>query len=696
MLSVEELTSRTFEERMDDVMRELPLRSSEWTNYNPSDPGITILENLTAFSALQGAEITTLSYRARMALLKMAGFVPARGKCSRVLLSADELDSPHVFPSGQRFHLGNICFETNRETLAGACRLTGVYAYENEEFRDISFVLDKELSVPARIFGEEPKPGNAVYFVFDGDVTDLKEIIMYVRMYANAKRNETVDRTEHIFADTKWEVFTEAGFEEVSVRDYTGSFVSSGEIRLSLADCGTAVYTDTPEFGYCIRCTLLRADYDIVPRMTNLCGFLFEVWQKDTLVHSVSYNRADKINVRSPIGEDVYYLVFGKEQKGSSYRKYEMVMSDDLTGRFCKYSEKRGSIDIRFNETAYGYAPYKCKECVRVLIYNEQMMRSYAVGRVIGFDDQELNLPVSNVVHESFFLIARRKDEEGYLYDFVRPERKIEGGLYYHLLEKEGRIIIEDPGDFIGAELFMGGVAVTNGDYGNITSGNHILIDDEDIDATFMNPGDGTGGCYRETLEQVRARFLRDMKTPFTAVCASDYESLVRTTPGLCIRKTKAVTDEHENMVRVVVMPDTGDNQPKLNDIYIDKITQRLEERRLITTGFQIKQPAYVAVGVKCTVYVKKHFTDCRRMIEDRIKACVDYIHSDRNFGDRLMFEDVFHAIEDLPCVEYVYELSLHSENNKLAQVKENDIIPRYDCICYPGTIQLNIVTSEK
>ena len=72
MLSVDELQSRTYEERMEDVLRELPIRSSEWTNYNPSDPGITILENMTAFSALQGAEIVSLSYRAKMALLKMA------------------------------------------------------------------------------------------------------------------------------------------------------------------------------------------------------------------------------------------------------------------------------------------------------------------------------------------------------------------------------------------------------------------------------------------------------------------------------------------------------------------------------------------------------------------------------------------------------------------------------------------------
>ena len=47
------------------------------------------------------------------------------------------------------------------------------------------------------------------------------------------------------------------------------------------------------------------------------------------------------------------------------------------------------------------------------------------------------------------------------------------------------------------------------------------------------------------------------------------------------------------------------------------------------------------------------------------------------------MFEDVFSAIENLECVEYVYNLSLHSENGKMAVVKEYDIytISKYSCI---------------
>ena len=212
MLRVDDLKARTYEERMVDVLRELPIRSSEWTNYNASDPGITILENLTAFSALQGAEIVTLSYRAKMALLKMAGFVPMRGKCSKVLLSADHISSPVILNSGERFHLGNMTFETNRETLIGVSRIIGVFSHDNNGYRDLSFLLDKEINVPAKIFTETPKAGNSLYFMIDNNPAKYKEIIFYIKAMESIHRNKTNDRTEHIFADIKWECFTNTGW----------------------------------------------------------------------------------------------------------------------------------------------------------------------------------------------------------------------------------------------------------------------------------------------------------------------------------------------------------------------------------------------------------------------------------------------------------------------------------------------------
>ena len=697
MLNVEDLKSRTYEERMDDVMRELPIWTSEWTNYNASDPGITIIENITAFLALQGVEIANLSYRAKMALLKMAGFVPNRGKCSRALLMADDLQEPDKLMPGQRLRIGDLFFETNRETPIGVGRITDVFSKIGNDFFDISYILDREISVPAMLFGEKPKVGNSVYFLMEGDFSSIREIIFYVRMIGSKNRNRTVDRTEHIFADIDWECYTDKGFVNVNARDYTSAFVNSGEIRVALADSSPAICDDAPVKGYCIRATLKRADYDLVPKITNIFGFLFEAWQKDTRSFSQLFNKNDVINVKSPIGDDVYYLVFGKEKKGSSYRRYELSVADGRYGRYCQYYRAEdGTMTFTFSEQAFGFAPQKFKDAVRVIIYNEEIMKGYNVGKVLGYDDQEIDLPIKNIVHETFFLIARREDEEGYLYDFVRPEKNEDGALYYHLLEGEGKIIIEDAGDFIDADLFMGSASVYEGERGNIGPGSVLRLEDKNRNIRFYCPGGATGGCFRENLEQVRERFIRDMKTPYRAVTASDYEKLALSTPGLCIKKAKAIMSENENLVRLVILPDSDEKFPKLSNIYIDRVTKRLEERRLITSRFMIVKPTFVSVGVKCTVYVKRHITDCRRQIEDRIRSSLDYVNSDHNFGDKIRFEDVFHGIEELPCVEYVYELSLYSENTTLAQLKEFDIYLRQDVLCYPGEINLEIVSSDK
>ena len=696
MLNVEDLKGRTYEERMEDVMRELPIRSSEWTNYNASDPGITILENLTAFSALQGAEIVNLSYRAKMALLKMAGFVPTRGKCARGLLADDEVREPHILRAGQRFHIGELCFETNKDVPVGYARVEDVYTHNNGEFTDISYVLDREISVPARLFGDTPKAGNSVYFIMNGDLSVFKEVIFYIKMVEKSFRNKTVNRLEHIFADLEWECFTTAGFVKVNARDFTNAFVNSGEIRVSLPEGGLAVYEGAPQKGYCIRATLKRADYDIVPKLTNVFGFLFEVWQKDTRSFSMTSNKNDVVKVLSPIGEEVHYLVFCKEAKGSSYRRYELTTEDYRQGRLVNYEKNdEGGYDLIFSQEKHGYAPIKVKDAVRVILYNDEIMRRYNVGKVIGYDDQEIQLPIGKIVHETFFLIARRRDENGYLYDFVRPEKSGEGALYYHLLEGDGRIIIEDAGDFIDADLFMGGVSVTAGSLGNISAGNKLIIDNG-TGTGFYNPGTATGGCFRENLEQVRERFLKDMRTPYRAVTAADYEKLAITTPGLCIKKAKAIMSENENLVRLVLLPESDENFPKLSNIYIKRVKDRLEHRRLITSKFMIIKPAFVAVGVKCTVYVKRHYTDCRNQILERIRTILDFVNSDHNFGDKLRFEDVFHGIEELECVEYVYELSLFSENSNLAVLKEFDIYPRQDVLIYPGEINLEIVSSDR
>ncbi|MCR5748236.1 MAG: baseplate J/gp47 family protein [Lachnospiraceae bacterium] len=695
MLRIEDTKVKTYAERMTEAVISIPLLSKEWTNHNPSDPGITILENLIAFEALQGSELTNINEEAVRALLKMAGFTPGKAKCARVLLTSGNRKL-HL-KNSQRFSLGDLVFETKRPIDVGGCRLDGIYSMYDGKFHDFSYLADKEYKVPVRVFGDKPKNGDSIYFICNELPEPGSETSFYIKVDSRFNRNALMDRADNIFATIKWECFTDQGFKEIKAKDYTGALLASGEVKLKFPDVTYAIYKETPKEGYCLRATLVKANYDVRPRITEINAFLFEVWQKETKALIMTFHHFNSIHISSPIAEEGYILCFAREGKGESYRRYELAVTKQENGRLCLYEkEKQDSFTLTFDKRVYGYEPAKVKEAVKVVIYSEEVMRKYHVGRVIGYDDQEIDLPFTHIVPESFCLIAKRTDDNGEdIYDFVRPGKKDEDALRYYLFENDGRIVIEDAGDYIGAELYIASVAVTQGPKGNVREGNYFNAPGYEY-GTFYNPGPGTGGVYRESLNSVATRFRNDVYTPYTCVTEKDYEVVVARTPGLCIKKVHAVMDELENLVHISVMPDTDARFPVLSEEYRDAISKTLSDRRLITTRFAVLAPIYVGVAVRATVYVKRHFSDCRERIEERIRYIVDYTKNDRNFGDMLSFEEVYTGVEELECVEYVYELFLRPDNLKRAAVRESNIYPGENCLLYPGQLELEIITYDK
>ncbi len=695
MLRSKDITGRTYEERMTDAITALSLFSAEWTNHNPSDPGITILENLVAFETLQGSYIEEIGNAARLRLLKLAGFTPKKGKCARLLLSSDSLSEPLKLDAGQRFILGDLVFETRRVENVGLYSITGIFSEYGGKRLDCSFLCDRESTIPVKILGDHPGEGDSIYF-FSNDLPQPGEdTCFYISVDSRFGRNPVEDRSDNLFAGLRWEVYTEDGFEEMRVKDYTGAFLFSGELKMRMPEKPAAVFEgDFPVKGYCIRATLNYAHYDICPRFTSVDGFLFEVWQKDSRSICLTFQNTDRIQVHNPLSNADHILCFAREQKGGSYRRYELCVTRNPKGRFCLYKRgEHGSFTLEFDKEAFGYEPARVKDAVKVVIYSEEVMRQYRVGTVLGYDDQELTLPLNNIVPDTFCLIARRDDGEGGdLFDFVRPAKKGEGALTYYLRENDGKIVIEDAGDYIGAELFMAGAAVTFGPRGNIRSGAKLRA--EGIPGVyFYNPGPGTGGAYRENLNEVQTRFRQDLYTPYTCVTARDYERIVAETPGLCIRKVHAVLDEMENSVHITVMPQTSEDYPKLSDEYLKAIDRRLSQRRLITTRYKIIPPVYEAVSVHAIIYVKRRFLDCRAQIEEAFRLSLDYLENDKIFGEVLKYEEVFALIEGLECVDYIYELYMRPEGHKYTRIRGSDICPVENCLLYPGDIDVEILS---
>ncbi len=106
MIALKNMKDKSYEEFLEEALAKIPLYYREWTSYHPSDPGITMLENLSAFSALKRQEFSQVTEDVQFKLLRLAGFSRGRGTPSRCLLSCkDTYDTGINLPRGQK----NLC-----------------------------------------------------------------------------------------------------------------------------------------------------------------------------------------------------------------------------------------------------------------------------------------------------------------------------------------------------------------------------------------------------------------------------------------------------------------------------------------------------------------------------------------------------------------------------------------------------------
>lgn len=697
MIRTANLNDKTYEERINEAVASIPIYTDEWTNYNPSDPGITIIENLSLFETLQQENINELPIQVKANLLKMAGFVPAKGKCARLYVQPKGVQKSFVIPKGHRFYAYDMPFEATKPITVNPIEITGVFNKTEDEINDISYIANSDIRISAAVFSEKPASGVELYFVFNELPSPQSEMLFYVTVKNSKIRNPIDEADRNLFATIKWEYYTQDGFKPMHSKDNTFGFVKNGEIKLRLGDEEGAIYSEMSVKGYCIRATLEQSTYDVVPYVKNIFSNLFEICQLQSKSFSFNGSKASDISFLSSIENNNYITVFVKEEKGSSYKKYEPFASPvKEKGRYYTIGEdEEGYTSYRFDKSGFGYGPEKGRSCVRVLVYNEEIMKQYKLGTVLGYDNQEIILPVNHIVNESFFVVAKTVDENGgYKYDFVRPGRSEDGNMYYLLNDRDGVMVIKDAGDYIGAELFMGGCAVYHGHHGNIREGNILKTEGLCKGVTFMNPAKGFGGTFPEDLESVRSRFIADIDRPYTAITAADYELLALTTPGLIVRKAAAHFDESGSRVYVAVLP--GDNKnkyPLLSDDYIGRISARLNERRLLITKSKVIRTVPVKVNVRATVYVKPHFDNCEDTIVKAVYDFLNYVDSDKRIGECVKFDEVFKSIESLSCVEYVHSLNIRAAKSTHDQSEDMDIKPIWNGLVVPGNISIDVVT---
>jgi hypothetical protein len=701
MLESINLNDQSYAELLADAISEIPLYGSEWTNFNPSDPGVSILQNLTAFNYLQQTAINTVTDAIKFKLLALLGFTPQKTRPAE-LLAAFAGSRETELCKYRKFLSQDTVFELTEDTLCRPWGLEAVYCEYKDVYTDVTSLLDRSLGIGAvAVFGSPVRVGATLCCVLN-EAPDLsKELLLYAAVSEDEERNPFEEDADKPFAELIWQVHTENGWETVNAADGTHGFLVSGEIALGPARVKPAVFDGTPVAGYALRCLLRSHEYDTTPRVRSLTANLTRLVQRDTLaaMHALRGGAARTIAI-DPVYSHIH--VYGRENEAAPYRAYKSAAErpeGDAGGeRFFRAERLPGDrLCFRFGEDGFGVPPGQGEEDLIVICCTEAMARARALGAVFGYVDQELDIDLTGaILAEDFVLMLETTARNGdKTHTFVRPGEASPDGFVYELLSDRNRIRVRRPEIGRDCRAYVAACATTLGAEGNVREENTIEArvpeGAERADACFVNPAPGRGGRTAETLSNLRGRFSASVKTPWTAVTARDYESIVLSAPGLRIHKVKALPVPSENLVRIVVKPHSEERFPGLSESYIGRITKLLTSRSMLASGFNLLQPMYLPIDVKGSVYVKSRFAGARADIERALRETLDFVASDAEFGTPVLFDKVFRAIAELPCVLTVIDLVLtpgkrgHSVSNGL------DILPEGRCLCYPGRIEMEV-----
>jgi hypothetical protein len=327
-----------------------------------------------------------------------------------------------------------------------------------------------------------------------------------------------------------------------------------------------------------------------------------------------------------------------------------------------------------------------------------QSAEHLTLGRLMGYEGQTLETEgFSQILPEGFCLLAERQSKnEASAFSFVYPNSTDSGMFCYKVLSSSGQIRVKDPGGMEGCVIHLAGCAVTEGLRGNIRAGNVFaptLLPKEEgkVVPPIVNTLAASGGSTREDAEQLRLRFLADLRTPSVAVTLDDYEYIVLHTPGFCIHKVKAIADPEENLVRIAVKPYGEDAFPTLSPLYAEYIRKYMDKRRMIGTSVELVPPVYVPVNIHVVVYAVGYYEDVKGTIEDFLRKALDGVKGDMRFGATISYNSLYKGLEALDAVKSLYDFDMAPGDWENARPEGPDIILGDDALCCPGHFEIEI-----
>jgi hypothetical protein len=188
--------------------------------------------------------------------------------------------------------------------------------------------------------------------------------------------------------------------------------------------------------------------------------------------------------------------------------------------------------------------------------------------------------------------------------------------------------------------------------------------------ATVSNETAATGGEERESIENAIRFAPLVFKSNQRAVTVEDYLGLARKFPGVVKARAEA---GNWNRIHLFIAPSGGGS---VSDVMKKDLLTYFEDKRMMTTQIEIKDPDYVPIFITARVVAKPFAfkADVKADVKKAIKAILDFDVVD--FKATLFLSKVYEAIEAIPGVENVFVSQFRARTEA---VVTDEHVPGYD-----------------
>ena len=683
MLRSRNLDDQNYSDIVEQAVRRIPQLCSGWTNFNPSDPGITFLELFAWYKEMQQYHLNYYTDGMKLSLLKLLGEEPISARAATCTITTEEDGRKNI---GQKLATPErVIFELEEEIPEKKTEVAGYYIRNDSGWRDISPAISGNSAVPVFSFGENEKTDFVIAF---HEISEKGLSLWFeIKDPGEPRRNRFLEG-QTMPRKIRYEL---SGCGDVTpTLDQTFAFSKSGFLRFQ----GDIVpqkekIREVESPVYWLKISLEDPGCEEQVYIKNISANRYRVSQKDTwsilITDKALPGKQHTITCDNAIAEEGMFLSF-ERRKGGWHR--------------CECDTKRidGKTLLTFNHIS---PVFDGEDNVMVCILDPMHVSDLGYD-FSGLPDESIRLETHGKIalSKNMILLCRRNgcDEVFHCVSNLKacgPKDRVftydETTQEVHFGDGEhGRVPDEGKQVIFAAQLIL-----TDGKQGNIPAGNRLFFpySEEPVTNSEARKGRNT-----ETVDELAARFLKKMESPKVLVSAEDYRKMALSTPGLRVLKARAIPgydpDEPSGqsripVVTVVVIPAGFRERPVPDEHFLNEIREHLEEHRNIGTVLKVIGPRYIPFELTCDLVVSSKIDeeDAKKTLSEAFLLKADTDTPD--IGKTLRLADMYLRLKELPGVIAVKTVTIRSMNPECSIMANGDLRLPPDGVPYMDALRI-------